>query len=291
MHMESLPKEVLDKIKLFQKIEITEYYIYKNIAKMADDEDAKILDRIGEDELRHYNQWKKYTGEEVKPSKSMIFFYTLLARIFGYTFALKLMEKGEEKAQENYETVLANVPEAKKLLEEEIAHEEELLKLVDEERLRYIGSMVLGVNDAIVELSGALAGLTFALQNTLLVGVAALITGLAAALSMGASEYLSQRAEKTLNPVRAGIYTGIAYVISVILLVFPYFVLSQQLLALSWTLINAILIIGLFTYYISVTKDYSFKREFRDMVLLSMSIAFISFLIGTLARIYFNIEI
>ena len=38
--------------------------------------------------------------------------------------------------------------------------------MLDEERLRYIGSVVLGLNDALIELTGALAGLTLALQNT-----------------------------------------------------------------------------------------------------------------------------
>jgi len=286
-----LPKDVIEKIKNFQRIELTEHHIYKKIAEMAEGENAELLSRIGDDELEHYNKWKEYSGINVNPSKTMIFLYTLLARIFGYTFALKLMERGEEKAQANYRDIIKHVPEAEQLLKEEVEHEDKLLNLIDEERLKYIGSIVLGVNDAIVELSGALAGLTFALQNTLLVGVAALITGLAAALSMGASEYLSQRAERIVNPAKAGIYTGIAYVLSVLLLVFPYFIMSHQLLALAWTLINAILIIALFTYYISVTKDYSFLKEFRDMAILSMTIAFLSFLIGVFMKSYFNIEI
>ncbi len=289
--MSSLPTEIKENIKKFQQLEITEHYIYKKIAKMAKGEDSKLLDKIGDDELHHYNKWREFTKEDIKPKKSMIYFYTFLAKIFGYTFALKLMERGEEKVQVKYKEVLKYVPEAQELLDDEIRHEEGLLKLIDEERLKYIGSIVLGVNDAIVELSGALAGLTFALQNTLLVGVAALITGLAAALSMGASEYLSQRAERIVNPARAGVYTGLAYVISVLLLVFPYFILSHQMIALLWTLINAILIIGIFTYYMSVAKDYSFKREFRDMAILSMSIAFISFLIGVFMKTYFHIEV
>lgn len=287
----NLPKDIIEKIKVFQRIELTEFYIYKKIAEMAEGENAELLSKIGDDEMDHYNRWKEFSGVDVKPSKTMIFLYTLLARIFGYTFALKLMERGEEKAQANYKSIVEYVPEAEQFLREETEHEEKLLKLIDEERLKYIGSVVLGVNDAIVELSGALAGLTFALQNTLLVGVAALITGLAAALSMGASEYLSQRAERILNPAKAGIYTGIAYVLSVLILVFPYFIMSNQLIALAWTLINALIIIALFTYYISITKDYSFVKEFRDMAILSMTIAFLSFLIGIFMKSYFHIEI
>ena len=42
-------------------------------------------------------------------------------------------------------------------------NESALLQLLDEEKLRYTGSIVLGLNDVLVELTGALAGLTLAL--------------------------------------------------------------------------------------------------------------------------------
>ena len=35
--------------------------------------------------------------------------------------------------------------------------------MINDERLQYISSMVLGINDALVELTGAPAGFTFAL--------------------------------------------------------------------------------------------------------------------------------
>ena len=66
-------------------------------------------------------------------------------------------------------------------------HEAALIELIDEERLRYISSMVLGLNDALVELTGALAGFTFALGNTTTIAMAGFITGSAATLSMAAS--------------------------------------------------------------------------------------------------------
>ena len=48
-----------------------------------------------------------------------------------------------------------------------LAQEEKALpKMLDEERLQYAGSMVLGLNDALVELPSSLAGFAFALQNT-----------------------------------------------------------------------------------------------------------------------------
>ena len=91
-------------------------------------------------------------------------------------------------------------------------HEKELIALVDEERLKYVGSVVLGLNDALVEFTGTLAGLTFAIQNTQIIAVAGLIMGVAASLSMGASEYLSHGVlmGDQPDPVKASVYTGFA---------------------------------------------------------------------------------
>jgi VIT1/CCC1 family predicted Fe2+/Mn2+ transporter len=102
--------------------------------------------------------------------------------------------------------------------------------LLDEELLRYAGSIVLGLNDALVELTGALAGFTLALQNTRLIALTGLITGVAAALSMAASEYLSTRSEGGgRSPLRASLYTGTAYIITVFLLILPYLLPGQLL--------------------------------------------------------------
>jgi len=103
--------------------------------------------------------------------------YYLLGRILGLTFALKLMENGEEGAQRSYYSVSNVVTEAATIAEEENGHEKGLINMIDEEKLQYVGSMVLGLNDALVELTGALAGFTFALANPRLVATAGFITG------------------------------------------------------------------------------------------------------------------
>ena len=114
------------------------------------------------------------------PGSLKVFFYFIVSKLLGLTFGLKLMERGEEGAQINYSAITEHVPEAQRILEDEKKHEDELLSLIDEERLNYVGSIVLGLNDALVELTGTLAGLTFALQNTKLIALAGLITGIAA---------------------------------------------------------------------------------------------------------------
>ena len=289
-----LSEETRQKVLQFQLAEITEHHIYKRLAKrIKSEENAKIIDQIANDELRHYNGWKKYSGRDVKPDWFKMWFYYLISRILGFTFGLKLMERGEEAAQKSYAQISSKIPEAEKFMHDEDVHEEQLIGMLDEERLRYAGSVVLGLNDALVELTGALAGLTLALQNGKLIALSGLITGIAASMSMAASEYLSTRSEKTdKNPVRAAVYTGVAYIITVTLLVLPYLISPETyLLDLAIALTTGVVIIAVFNYYISVAKGESFRARFVEMAGLSLSVATFSFGIGYLIRLWLGIEV
>jgi VIT1/CCC1 family predicted Fe2+/Mn2+ transporter len=276
-----LSTEVLKTIKLFQKGEITEYYVYQNIAKREKDEkNREILLTIAKDELRHYGIWKEVTGEVVKPSKILIFIYRVLTFIFGYTFTLRVMESGEEKAQQAYAKLKGFEDIINQITKEEEEHEQKLLDMLDEERLNYVGSMVLGLNDALVELSGTLAGLTFAFQNTRLISLSGLITGIAATLSMAASEYLSSKADNQDNALKSAVYTGSAYIVTVVLLVLPYLLISNPFVALGIMIGVVVFIIFFFNLYISVAKNIGFKKRFLQMIIISLSVAGLSFLIG-----------
>jgi vacuolar iron transporter family protein len=282
-----------DTLILFQKNEITEHKIYSKLsAKIKDAHNSAILKTIGDDELRHYQLFKKYTGRDVRPSKWKVFKFFWTSRIFGLTFGIKLMEKGEDRAQEAYAALASEVVEIMDIVKDERDHEQKLIGLIEEEHLKYIGSVVLGLNDALVELTGTLAGLSFALQNTRLIALAGLITGIAASLSMAASEYLSTKSEGDgEDALKSSIYTGIAYVITVAILITPYLVLDNYIICLAVTLSAAVIIIGLFTYYISVARDLPFKKRFVEMAGISIGVAAISFGIGFGIRSFLGIDI
>jgi len=193
-----LSEELKEKVLQLQKNEITEKIIYSKLAaSLKDAARAKILEDISNEEACHYEFWKAITNEEVAPDNFKIKFYFLISRIFGLTFGLKSMEKGEVNAQQVYAKLSQQYAQVENIIKDEAKHENELIDLIDEERLKYISSVVLGLNDALVELTGALVGFTLALQNTRLVAIVGLITGIAASLSMAASEYLSTKQEKT----------------------------------------------------------------------------------------------
>lgn len=288
-----LSPETEKQVLASQKNEITEYHIYTRLAEAEKNPNNNtILTEIAQDELKHYEFWKKYTGRDIEPDQLKIFRFYFIARVLGLTFGIKLMEKGEEQAQATYERIAAEIPEAKQVIEDEDSHENELLNILNEEKLEYVGSMVLGMNDALVELTGALAGLTLALQNTHLIALTGGITGIAASLSMAASEYLSKKSEDgDKSPVKASLYTGGAYVITVVLLIFPYLLFSNYFICLGIALLNSVVIIFIFTFYISIAQDLSFWKRFCEMAGISLGVACVSFVIGFAIRHIFGIEV
>jgi VIT1/CCC1 family predicted Fe2+/Mn2+ transporter len=285
------PKQV-QQLLVFQKNEITEYDIYTRIAAITPEpKNREVLARIAAEELGHYRIWRTYTGQDTGPDRLRVWLYYFAARVFGMTFAIKLMEGVEKRAQKTDPSLSAVVPELPQMLSNEEAHERDLIALLDEERLKYLGSVVLGLNDALIEFTGMLAGLTFAIQNTTIIAVAGLITGVAASLSMGASEYMSQRSDESpTDPFKASFYTGATYIVTVALLILPFLVLESPYIALAFTLAGAIVVIFLFTFYISVAKDLLFWRRFYEMAAVSLGIAAVSFVIGLAIRVFLNVN-
>ena len=293
MERKPISPEVRKQLIIAQRNEITEYKIYKRLSsKIKDEHNSKVLSDIAEDELKHYNIWKNYTGREVSPSSWNIAKFYWISRLFGITFGIKLMEKGEENAQINYDQIAKEIPEAGAISNDENDHEKELIKIIREDKLEYIGSIVLGLNDALVEILGTLAGLTFALQNTKLVAMAGIIAGIAGALSMSSSEYLSNKSEgKHEGAIKSAIFTGIAYIFAVVFLVVPYLIFTSPFVALIVAVLDSVFVVFLYSYYISIANDQPFRKRFWEMVLLSTVVGLISFGLGYLARIVFGIDV
>jgi len=279
-------------------MEATEAEVYRRLAKMQPDPvNQSILNGIALEEERHEAVIAKMTGKQVKADASKVRRQIILAKLFGFTFSVKMMEATEQDAAAEYRQLGLY-----EIAEEEEAHEQNMIGMLDEERLRYSGSVVLGMSDALVELTGALAGLTFALQSLQLVALAGLVTGITAAFSMGASEYLSSRAEKKAeSAVKAAFFTWLSYLVTVILLVGPYLViqadspdfhgLEPHVQALLCTFAIGLLIVAVFNFYVSVVDEVSFKSRFFEMAGILAVVSLISYVIGIALRGMLGIEV
>ena len=294
MKERELSQKALDILLKSQRDEETDCLIYDFMSKKEKDpKNKKILAKMAADERDHAKMWKSLTKKEVNPNLKLVYWYKFLTIIMGFTFVLKLIQSGETTASSKYADIIDEVPEAKKASEDELRHEYELIEMLDEERLQYVGAMVLGLNDALVELTGTIAGLSFALMNTRIVALSGIITGISATLSMAASNYLAERAENNPNAMKSSVYTGVAYLITVALLVLPYLIFPEDMWlgALVTMLITVIFIILFFNYYISVAKDLPFMKRFLEMAGISLSVAAIPFVIGILVKKFLGIDL
>lgn len=272
--------------------ELTEAVVYSRLAKLQKDEhNKKILADISADEASHAQLIASVLGCTARPSAFKVFFRVLSARVFGLTFALKLMERGEGDAGKTYREIANVYPQLSAIAEDEDRHESELISLLNDERLNNMGAIVLGLNDALVELTGALAGFTFALGEPLKIAKIGVITGFAAAMSMAASAFLSAKAdadasggEESSGALKTAAYTGFAYVLTVVFLVLPYLLFSSATIALAAMLLAAFGIIAFFNFYLSVARETSFLRGFSVMAAISTTVALLSYAFGYILR-------
>jgi len=158
---------------------------------------------------------------------------------------------------------------------------------MDEEE-DYASSVVLGISDALIEMTGILVGLTFALEDMNLIALSGLVTGIAASFSMGASEFLSKRTEASGDsPLKAAFATWAAYVGVVVVLVTPYLVadqamfgLEEHVAAMAITLVLGVLVVAGFNGWLTRRQQQPFLPRFLEMLGILALMTLISFAMG-----------
>ena len=287
----NLSRQLKKEILRVQEKEITQRFIYEKLAAMAGNKkNAGMLREVAARERQQYEFWKRFSGREAKPRGIKVFIYVTMARALGLSFTLKLMENERHLAKASYARLKRIDHGVENIIKDGEKKEREILKLIEEEKLRYTDSIVLGLNDGLVELVGGLAGFTFALQDTKLIAVSGLIMGVAGSLSMAGSEYLSTTDKGDKSPAKASVYTGIAYITIVILLISPFLLLPNPFINLAITAAIAVLAIAVFNYYVSVAKEIPFRKRFLPMVSIGMGVAVFNFMLGLAIRIFFGIN-
>ncbi len=268
---------------------------YKALAEMEKDaERKKILERLAEDEERHYEFWKGLVGGDCRPPLWKMWLVKISYALLGPLFTIKLLEKGEEEAIRAYSLFAEKASGDLKqsladLIRDEETHERELINILSDPRLKYLGSIALGLADAVVEITGVNAGFLGATENATTVGLAGLIVGFSAALSMAGASYLQSKHEKRASPIKSSAATGLAYIVSVLLLVAPFFAIASVIVAFAASIAISVLLTAFFTYYSSTIEDRDFKKEFAESVGLLLGIALAGYLLGAFLSEYFGV--
>ena len=277
-----------------QQNEINNYTLYIALARREKDAHNKsVYEDIAAEEKQHYEFWKKITGKSVRANHFLIGWYIFLASVFGTSFTLKLAEKREKGAEAFYQSLFDTYPEAKEIYAQEMHHERELINMLHDKKLLYAGAIVLGMNDALVELTGTLSGIALAFDKSMVVGVTGAIMGIAASMSMAGSSYLEakENPDEAIAPVVYAAYTGISYIATTFFLVLPFFIFSSIDISLVTMFVAAFIAIVLYNFYISVAKDQSFLHRTTQMLFITFGVALISFAIGYGVNHYLGIQI
>ncbi len=284
--------------------ELFAFRLYSALAdRLPKGSSRKMLTELASEERSHVDFWVGVAGldeAELRPSRVRHWLLVTASVVLGPAFTIRWLERGEDKAIETYKRLLddgkltaAQRRRVAKMLREEEEHEQLLESGVEDERRVYLGAAVLGLNDALVELTGGLTGLVSSISDPKLIGFAALVVGIAASMSMAASNFLSVDIgeESGLRPGKAAAYTGIAYIFVVVGLVMPFFVLEDRRVALAISWASAIAIIAAFSFYSSVMQSRPFLRRFALMLALGVGVAVISFGIGHALGTLIGIEL
>lgn len=273
----------------FAAHEYRDYIVYRELAvSESNPEFKRILNELAEQERSDYESWLALSEKkDFEIGWAEIRFAKILRSILGVSFIARFIKRREERRNHLLETMLTEAPSEwrehiQNTIDHERVNEAKLIHQIKDEKVEFIGSIILGLNDGLIELTGALVGFSFALQTSTLVALTGSITGIAASLSMAASAYMQARHEESgKDPKKAALYTGISYFIVVVLLIAPFLLLNTIALSLMTMFAIILVIITSISYYTAVIFDRSFRTQFLQMIFFSLGVSAIAFLIGS----------
>jgi VIT1/CCC1 family predicted Fe2+/Mn2+ transporter len=280
--------------------ELTEHIVYHRLARMERNHgNREALERLSAQEKTHYEFWKSLLPEaeskHIRPRGYTVAGISFLRVVFGVTFITKFLETHETGAVKKYQDIASSIPESHRerfaqIIEDEKSHERELIAQLKEKRVSYIGFIVLGLADAIVEITGVHAGFLGVTGSTLIAGVAGIIVGFSAAISMGSAGFLQAKQDPDKSAILSGFLTWASYFCSVILLALPYFLIRVMIPAFIVSTSVGIVLVAAFTFYGAVVFDRKFWREFFETVGLMLGTALATFILGIIVGSIFHIN-
>jgi VIT1/CCC1 family predicted Fe2+/Mn2+ transporter len=271
--------------------ELTDYTVYKRLSKVGADTRLKgIFSTLADTELRHFKFWTRYSrNENVEPHASKVRFVLLLRRVFGATFAIKYLEKGEAAAIKKYEALAGAIPrrdlkQFRAMIVDEKVHERTFIEQVRGAHAKYISFIVLGLADALVEVTAIYAGSLGVYNSTTLTGLAGIIAGIAASISMASAAFAQAKNGFEGSPTTAAAYTGVSYFAGTAILAVPYFLTANMLTAIASSITLCVLVIASVSWYNSVISNSDFRKDFAEFAGVMFAATIILFIIGTVIR-------
>ncbi|MGC8987331.1 MAG: VIT1/CCC1 transporter family protein [Infirmifilum sp.] len=283
-------EELVVKAREFALDELFDSILYLEMSKREKKpENKQLLMKMSEQERAHYEFWKLFSGEVRLTTRDFarLRLFILLSRVLGKVFTIKYLERHEGKVVAEYRGILESgaLEEDKKvilekIIEDEVEHETSLTNQLEEFAVKHLGAIALGMSDAIIELSGVHAGFLGYTASSVTTGIAGLIVGVSASMSMSAAAYLQSKQEKGKSPGTTAIVTGLMYMLTVILLTAPFLAGLPLLHALVLSLILAFIVLAIFSFYSAVIMDRAFLRDYVENIGIIFLVVAIGYFFG-----------
>ena len=268
--------------------EFSDFTLYDRLSRTVNSNSPykQVLMDLSATEHRHYEFWRKYAPEE-KPrlARLKLYWVLFLRRFLGLTFATRYLDRHEANVVHEYQALARMIPESDKAAYEEMVadereHEKAFAMKVESSAVQYISFVVLGLADALVEISGIHAGWLGLFEKTEIAGLAGVIAGGAASLAMASAAFAQAKQGFKGSARLSAIYTGVFYFITAIILATPYFLTASMLLALFSSLTLAVLILAMTTWYSIVIQQKPFLKDFVEILVILFGATILVFSLG-----------
>ncbi|HEV2227211.1 MAG TPA: ferritin family protein, partial [Nitrososphaerales archaeon] len=196
--------------------EFSDYTLYDRLSKTVktDSPFAEVLKQLSATEHGHYEFWRKFVpAEEPRVAKLKLYWVLFLRRIFGLTFATRYLDRHEGNVVKEYESIAHIIPDSEKsafdqMVADEKEHENAFAQKIESSTVSYISFVVLGLADALVEISGIHAGSLGFYDRTEIAGLAGVIAGAAASMAMASAAFAQAKQGFKGSARLSAAYTG-----------------------------------------------------------------------------------
>lgn len=283
--------------KLGVSDEFQDYKVYERLSKSVGGTFSETLSQLAAMEKRHMEFWQRYVPEErPKARRLSLYWIAFLRNVLGITFVTRYLDRHETKVIHQYRAAAALIPQEDKaafdqVIADEELHERELGKSVETAAVQYISFIVLGLADALVEITGIHAGSLGIYSSTKIAGLAGVIAGGAASLAMSSAAFAQAKQGFGGSARMSAIYTGVSYFVTAVTLASPYFLTKNMLEAISVSLTLAVIILALSTYYSSIISEKPFTRDFLEIALFMFGVTVALYLGGTAIGIATGVKV
>ena len=318
-----------ERLKLVRELylhEMADYEIFSRMAGAEKDKGLKVLlGRLARMEKAHMEIWEDI-GEEMAGKKEemagpgawmvmiKVYAYLLARRILGVAFVTMLLGRGELESLERYNDAVRNssLPkEDRKRLDTIIAdekyNEDNLKDSIRKYRgqLNYIRSIVFGLNDGLVEILAAVAGIAVVATTSGVVVIAGIIIGVSGTLSMAGGSYLSAKSHNLVEdidedgvsrshhttPAKEALYTGVYYFMGSLVAVMPFIFGLVGFEGIISAVIAVSIVLTTVSVIVAVVSGSSVSRRIFEMLAISLGAVVVTVILGTIARVYFGVVI